>query len=221
MNYMLSRDGEEFGPYALADLQRYVATGDILLTDMVRSEGMTDFLPVSQVIGTIPVPAPVAPISMAAQRPEYPSPPNLPWWLVLIFEIVTFGLFGAAWGLVIAIWMKRLDPSSRAVYYYAAWDLCLVAVFFLSIMAAADHTANPMISLVNLVGVVLTLCARYSLKNSLEQHYNTVEPMGLMLSGVMTFFFAVIYFQYHLNDIVRRKRQDEMDLRSSYANPAS
>ncbi len=78
MNYMISRDGEEFGPYALADLQRYVANGDILLTDMVRSEGMTDFLPVSQVIGTIPVPAQVAPISMAAERPDYPSPPNLP-----------------------------------------------------------------------------------------------------------------------------------------------
>src|SRR6185312_10504314 len=98
MNYMISRDGEEFGPYALADLQRYVASGDILLTDMVRSEGMTDFLPVSQVIGTIPVPAQLAPISMATDRPDYPSPPNLPWWLVLIFEIMTFGLFGAAWG---------------------------------------------------------------------------------------------------------------------------
>ena len=27
--------------------------------------------------------------------------------------------------------------------------------------------------------------------------------MGLSLSGVMTFFFGGIYFQYHINDIVR------------------
>jgi hypothetical protein len=29
--------------------------------------------------------------------------------------------------------------------------------------------------------------------------------MGLSLSGVMTFFFGDIYFQYHFNDIMRRK----------------
>ena len=89
MNYMISRNGEEFGPYSLSDLQRYVASGDIDAADMVRSEGMTEFLPVSQVIGTIPVPAVIPPISMATQRVEYPYPPNLPWWIVLIFEIMT------------------------------------------------------------------------------------------------------------------------------------
>jgi GYF domain 2 len=220
MNYMISRDGQEFGPYSLADLQRYVATGDVLLTDMARSEGMTDFLPVSQVIGTIPVPAQIAHILVAAQRPEYPSPPNIPWWLVLILEIVTFGLFGAAWGLVLAIWMRKLAPSSKAVYYYAAYDVCLVCIFFLSFLAAAEHVENPMVSLFNLIGFVVSLCARYSLKNSLEEHYNSVEPMGLVLSGIMTFFFSTIYFQYHLNDIVRRKKLDEMDRLSSYAPPA-
>lgn len=220
MNYMISRDGEEFGPYSLADLQRYVATGDIALTDMVRSEGMTDFLPVSQVIGTIPVPASVAPISMAVQGVEYPSPPNLPWWLVLIFDIVTLGMFEAAWGLVLAIWMRKLAPQSRAVYYYGGYVACIACVFVLSFMAALAHTPNPLVALFNFVGFVLTLCARYSLKNSLEEHYNSAEPMGLLLSGIMTFFFSVIYFQYHLNDIVRRKKLDEMD-RLSYANPAS
>jgi hypothetical protein len=29
--------------------------------------------------------------------------------------------------------------------------------------------------------------------------------MGLSLGVVMTFFFGDIYFQYHLNDIMRRK----------------
>jgi hypothetical protein len=32
--------------------------------------------------------------------------------------------------------------------------------------------------------------------------------MGISLSGVMTFFFGGIYFQYYINDIVRRKQQD-------------
>jgi hypothetical protein len=66
MNYFISRNGQEYGPYTLADLQRYVAAGSILVTDMTRSEGMTDWVPVSQVIGNIPVPVvaahPPAPI---------------------------------------------------------------------------------------------------------------------------------------------------------------
>ncbi|HWZ82151.1 MAG TPA: DUF4339 domain-containing protein [Terriglobales bacterium] len=56
MNYFISRDGQEYGPYTLADLQRYVAAGSILVTDLTRSEGMTEWVPVSQVIGNIPVP---------------------------------------------------------------------------------------------------------------------------------------------------------------------
>jgi len=56
MNYFISRNDQEYGPYTLADVQRYVAAGSILVMDMTRSEGMTEWVPVSQVIGNIPVP---------------------------------------------------------------------------------------------------------------------------------------------------------------------
>ena len=48
---------------------------------------------------------------------------------------------------------------------------------------------------------VVRLIARFSLRDTLEEHYNTVEPLGLRLSAVMTFFFGGIYFQYKLNRI--------------------
>lgn len=44
----------------------------------------------------------------------------------------------------------------------------------------------------------------------MEEHYNGPEPIGLSLSGVMTFFLGGIYFQYHVNDIVRRKLADRI-----------
>jgi hypothetical protein len=64
MNYFIKRDLSEYGPYTLADLQKYVASGNILLTDLCRSEGLADWVPVSQVIGNIPVPA-AAPLPVA------------------------------------------------------------------------------------------------------------------------------------------------------------
>ena len=47
MNYFIKRELNEYGPYTLADLQKYVASGNILLTDLCRSEGMADWGPVS------------------------------------------------------------------------------------------------------------------------------------------------------------------------------
>lgn len=59
MKYYIRRDLNEYGPYTLADLQKYVAQGNIALTDLTRSEGMTDWVPVSQVLGNVPAPVPL------------------------------------------------------------------------------------------------------------------------------------------------------------------
>ena len=47
MTYQVSRNGQMYGPYTLEDLQRYVASGNILPTDMAKSEEMPDWLPVA------------------------------------------------------------------------------------------------------------------------------------------------------------------------------
>ena len=78
-------------------------------------------------------------------------------------------------------------------------------MFFTSFEAFHTHSSTSIPGGMNLVYGILTLIGRFSLKSSLQQHYNSVDPMGLFLSGVMTFFFGDIYFQYHLNDIMRRK----------------
>ena len=64
MKYYVQRQLNEYGPYTLADLQRYIAQGNILVTDLTRSEGMTDWMPVSQVIGNIPIAVTPSPIQV-------------------------------------------------------------------------------------------------------------------------------------------------------------
>ncbi|WP_446744419.1 DUF4339 domain-containing protein [Silvibacterium acidisoli] len=210
MNYFITRDGQQYGPYTLSDLQRYVASGEILLTDLAFSEGMAEPLPVSQIIGTIPVPQPVYQVSAMNTDSLYPDPPNLHWGLVLLFDILSCGLFQIAWDLVQSSWMKKVAPQSKAFYYYCACAGCGVLIFFVSFFQAQHHHHSPLLGLLQIADFILVLIGRFSLKASLEQHFNTVEPMALQLSGVMTFFFGGIYFQYHLNDIVRRKNFDRM-----------
>ena len=83
MNYYISRGGQQYGPYSLADLQKYVASGNILPTDMARGESMNQWVPVSQILAgaqpqaPVPQPAapqPAAPQPYAAQQPAAQQP---------------------------------------------------------------------------------------------------------------------------------------------------
>ena len=204
MNYFIERNGQQYGPYTLADLQRYVASGQILLTDIALSEGASVGVPVSQVIGA---PAAVVPAGMPMMPPASSrNPPNLHWSLVLLFTILTCGLFSAIWNLVQAEWMKKVAPQSKAMGYYLGAIGTLVATAFVSFQTASRHAPHTAVGLMNLVYIGLLIAGRFSLKASLEEYYNTVEPIGLALSGVMVFFFGDIYFQYHFNQIMERKR---------------
>src|ERR1700722_12141517 len=113
MTYQVSRNGQMYGPYALDDLKRYVASGNILPTDLAKSEEMPEWVPVSQILGTSSVPreAYATPTAYAApsltSQPTgvaYPDPPNLNWALELFLGFVTCALFVMVWILVIAAW---------------------------------------------------------------------------------------------------------------------
>jgi GYF domain 2/Domain of unknown function (DUF4234) len=237
MNYFIKRDLNEYGPYTLADLQKYVASGNVLLTDLCRSEGLNDWVPVSQVIGNIPVPpapqpaAPVAPAGTVygGQAPayggapgyaapatsQYPPPPNLHWGLCIFLSVITCGIFSLVWILVEALWVKKIQPASKAVTYFgivaALWLLSLVLSISGGItMAKTGHPDSSLQGIQGIIGLsyaVLWVVGAFSMRESIEEHFNSAEPIGLSLSGVMTFFFNVWYFQYHFTQINEMKRR--------------
>ncbi len=210
MNYFISRDGQQYGPYTLADLQRYVASGDVLTSDLATSEGMTTPVLVGQIIGNIAAPLPYPVSTGTVPVSIYPDPPNLHWRLVLLFTFVSCGIFSIVWDLVQSAWMKKIEPASQSLYFYIGAAVLLLCFYGSSFLAGMTRSSNPITGLLELAYVVLLLVGRFKLRSSLERHYNIDEPMGLALSGVMTFFFGCIYFQYHLNDIMKRKRMEQM-----------
>src|SRR5258707_13610895 len=137
MNYFIKRDLQEYGPYTLSELQRYVASGNVLLTDLCHSEGATDWVPVSQVIGNIPVPqaapAPTQASIAAAAAAQYPAPPSLHWGIVLLLGIVTCSIFWWIWALVEANWVRKVQPNSKAMIL---WCLAVLLGFINSILRA-------------------------------------------------------------------------------------
>jgi hypothetical protein len=230
MTYQVSRNGQMYGPYTLEDLQRYVASGNILPTDMAKSEEMADWVPVAQLLSTaplgaataagtsgaggIPVPAYATPSTypQAASGVAYPDPPNLHWGLELLLGFLTCGIFVVVWNLIIAAWSNRIQPASKALMFYIAATVLIVLNVGGSygIFVATMHHARPHHSLIgNLISLacwIVRLIARFTLRDTLEQHFNGPEPLGLRLNPVMTFFFGGIYFQYKLNEINQIKQ---------------
>lgn len=215
MQYQVSRNGQSYGPYTLEDLQRYVASGHVLYTDLAKSEEMGEWVPVSQILGAAPGTAPLgeAPAyttPIAYGQPAagaYPDAPNLNWALELLLGFLTCVLFVVAWNLVIASWAKRVQPTSKALLYYIIATVLIVLNFggsYGNVIATVHHHHPHQSIFGGLVGLatwVIRLIARFTLRDTLETHYNTAEPLGLRLSAVMTFFFGGIYFQYKLNRI--------------------
>jgi hypothetical protein len=238
MKYFIKRDANEYGPYTLADLQRYVAQGNIAMSDLTRSEGMSDWVPVSQVLGDIPVPVPPAAVSAGGSvyggptpygttatpaGATGPVPPDFHWALVLLINILC-NWFGLIWLFVEATFIKKIAPQSKAILFLA---LAVAGIFAgaltLAIAGDLDHgSSSPVASglgaLVLIVGCILYLVAVFSMRSDLEDYYNTTENIQLRLSGLgstlLTLFFAVYYFQWHFSRIAKWKKTGVLEPQS-------
>ena len=223
MNYWVSRGGQQYGPYSLADLQRYVGSGNISPTDMARSESMNEWLPVSQILSGGGTPAAQPPVQAYTpgvapqnygQQPIYSQPPGaiaqqpvavqggelppgLHWALVLLIGIFTCGIFIYVWMFIQAAFVKKIRPASNAMMLYAIG----VAGFFAMGLLFVNRDLVMLAPLINIGCLVVLVLGHFQMKAAIEDYYNNVEPLNLHLSGVMVFFFNVLYFQYHFTRI--------------------
>jgi len=226
MLYHVTRNGQNYGPYTLEDLQRYVASGNVLPTDLAKSDDLAEWVPVAQLLGgAVPAPAapaypaPVysAPVYPGTAAPgyapgvvPYPDPPNLHWALVLVIGIFTCGLFMVVWEFVQAAWMRKVNPRSKAIFFYIAGTVIAFGGSFARMglmIAGGFHNTHQIFGIsTSVLSFVLAEFAFFDMRRSMEEHFNGPEPIGLTLSGVMTFFFGYLYFQYHFTRINEMKR---------------
>jgi GYF domain 2 len=156
-------------------------------------------------------------------------PPSLHWAIILLIACFTSGLFLTIWAFIQANWIKSIDPLSKAVRDLAIGVVFpIIATVAMVVMFAASGLAsglaggsmnNPSMAVLGSMasgflifmalcfgGLIFTLKAFFGMKASMERYYNTTEPINLRLSGIMTFFFNVLYFQYHMTRIADWKR---------------
>jgi hypothetical protein len=206
MEYFVKRGDQRFGPYSLSDLQQYVHSGNLVAGDLAQSEGMMDWVPLSQVLGNIPAIAlsggGVA-VAAAAEPQLVPLPPNLHWLIVLVLGLLTKQLFNLIWALVQGNWARKLSGDNKPLVLVAMYPAGMVAgILTITLYRGAAALGGLFI----IAGAIVYLVGMFSIKAAMEEYYNSTENIGLQLSGVMVFFFSTAYIQYQINSIARWKK---------------
>ncbi|MBL9120048.1 MAG: DUF4339 domain-containing protein [Phycisphaerae bacterium] len=128
VNYWIARGQEVFGPYSGDQVHEYLATGNIIASDMIRADGETTWTPVSAVMGSgtgagFGVGSPtLSPVPQPGHQPQ-PNTPAANNTSALAFAYWSIGLslgglacccattpFGLGLGIVA---FSRSTPASR------------------------------------------------------------------------------------------------------------
>jgi GYF domain 2 len=214
MDYTVKRGDQTFGPYTLSELQQYIQSGRLLPGDLAQSEGMSDWFTLSQILGNIPLPAAAKPGFEVPAQPLVELPPNLHWGLLLALFIVSrlfgfiFVLFIWAWSMVLANWARKLSNNNKPLVLVAMYPAGFVAGVLAMGFASTTHNVGltALGGIFVLAGAIIYLYGIFKIKDAMEEYYNSRENIALTLSGVMTFFFSIVYLQYHVNRIARWKK---------------
>jgi len=210
MNYKVKRGEELYGPYSLSDLQRYVQSGQVALEDLAQSEGMTEWTPVSQVLGTVPVPVAATAGGSNYAEEEQPQlvrlPPNLPWWILLVISLLTRQMFTWIWALIQANWARKLSGSNTPLVLVAMYPASIISGVVAFALKPGDQAVAALGAVLIFAGLIFSVVGTFYIKSAMEGYYNSTENIGMQLSPVMTFFFGTIYIQYHVNDLARSKK---------------
>jgi hypothetical protein len=226
-DYHVSRNGRTLGVYPEADARDYYAQGRIGPADLVWREGMPAWLAASQVFGPAPfaaepvaAPMPAAPAftqvastgASLADPAAVPPPPRLHWALVLLFTLLTFGIFYVVWMFVQAAWVRRIDPASNAVTLLVVYVVLVLLGEAIAGASQKDSNEAAVGGLLVLAGSVVSVVAMFSMRRSMVAYFTGVVPIALRLSGALTFFVGVFYLQYHMTRISRWKASGVLPL---------
>lgn len=97
----IARNKEKHGPYSVEDIQAYLSSGHLQLTDLAWREGMSDWVPLSQFPGLnllevrLPPPPPIVPPQAVTQTPvtkRGPSAFSCSGFLIIFVALTVLGM---------------------------------------------------------------------------------------------------------------------------------
>ena len=198
MKYLIRRGEQEFGPYAPEDIRNYLATGNIVSTDLAREENSAEWVAISAITET------AMPTSAIPALVAWPIPPYLPWVVLAVLNVLIGAFFAVPWNLTQAWWAGKADPTCRAFRWYSlAAPFGIIFGLLQWTRAFHLHLLSPdqsgLSGLLLILYAIFSLLGRFELKAGIKHVFGDLGLPYEDLSVLMTWFFGSIYLQFHMN----------------------
>jgi len=139
--------------------------------------------------------------------PQYPSPPRVHWLALLIawvaislvidkyfpekYHDLLQSLVVDGWVFYLCHGIRRLYPEAKSPFWCDVYVVVQLAAATLGDFAHASTIWGLLLYPLAIAGIVLAIATIFLVRSDLENHYNNREHAGLVLNGVLTFFFSV------------------------------
>ena len=157
-------------------------------------------------------------------RTIFPAPPDVHWGVLL------GGFFAAAvlarilvpngywilvsdvvfdvWAIYFCFWIRRLEPEAMSLLWCVAYIALQITFSVPTAAVPTNYGFTFFAATLALLCIAMWFITVFVIRAELHFHYNLREPVGLYLSGIMTFFFSFLYFQYHLYKIAQLRERN-------------
>lgn len=217
----IGAEEERRGPYTEATLRRWVNDGVLDANTLAWRDGMIYGLPLTTLLEQLRAApsASVPPSSSAAyaaptaesmgthaaatrrtKRESLAQPPSLHWGLVLLFSVLSLGIFLIVWNFKQSAWVRKIDEDSRAT----AILIASIVGYSVGGMIQDGGEMTGFGLIVMLASLALYYAAYVSMGISMRRklpEYGVVPQIGM----VTLLLFNVFYLQAQMTWVARWK----------------
>jgi hypothetical protein len=154
---------------------------------------------------------------------EYPPPPRVHWFILLLawfalailiawqvptrWQNLANSLVVDAWVFNLCLWIRSLDQDARSPFWCDVYLIVELSCAAMSSRQTPSNLYDSITGILVLASAVLGIVTIFLIRADLLKHYNQREPIGLELSGMMTWFFSFLYFQARLYPIAQARKR--------------
>ncbi|MCE0522907.1 MAG: site-2 protease family protein [Methylacidiphilales bacterium] len=154
MTIYVTRNGQRYGPYSLAETQEHVRSGSLALSDLAWHDGLPNWIPLNQIQGFTYVRPPAPPVPVATTTPEATHQPRAEnksllqkigggivalAYAVFKFKFLLFGALKTSLSMLLMIWVY----SWMFGWLFAAGLVFLILVHEMGHVIAAKWLGLP------------------------------------------------------------------------------
>ncbi|MDK9684319.1 DUF4234 domain-containing protein [Pseudoalteromonas shioyasakiensis] len=123
-------------------------------------------------------------------------------WGVFFLSLITLGIYSIYW------LVSRANKANALAKHQVNQNLIYgyIAIYAINFVLAFTDISEVLSAIASIISLIVGLVFIFSLRTSLKELINEGSNEPVHLSGILTFFFYAIYFQYKINEAIDNQK---------------